>query len=56
MEMQVLGVLHSREEERNNVSFKSCHLHESLLWKKKKEINNYFVFPEALVQLGKKKD
>lgn len=31
-------ITHSREEERNNTSFKSCHLHENLLWKKK--INN----------------
>lgn len=51
MEIQVLGILHSREEERNNASFKSCHLHESLLWKKKKK---QFLFPGASVQGAKR--
>lgn len=45
-----VGVLHSRKEERNNVSFKSCHLHESLLWKKKR---NNLCSQEPLSNQGK---
>lgn len=33
--IQELEILHRSEEERNNVSFKPCHLLERLLWKKK---------------------
>lgn len=50
MEIQVLGILHRKEEEWNCASFKSCHLHEILLWEEK-EINNV---PGSSAQLGKK--
>lgn len=36
MEIQELGLLNRREEERKNAFFKSYYLHEKLLWKKKR--------------------
>lgn len=47
--IQELGILHRREEERNNDSFKSYHLHARLPWKKRRN-KQLTAFPGATGQ------